>query len=168
MAQGGKGISRVLAKLKSSVEEGRYYEAHQMYRTLYFRCVMKNGECVEYFRSLAEDGNRCVRRGTWVVLTMLGPCGSCGRGRATVHLSSYHHVNEWLCEYCVVFARHERFMFISDQKSSWLVFMAIRSVHLRIYHYILCCNVVLQNEALLCSCQLVSATGPWHWAQKLM
>uniref|UniRef100_A0A0P4WP96 Golgi to ER traffic protein 4 homolog n=1 Tax=Scylla olivacea TaxID=85551 RepID=A0A0P4WP96_SCYOL len=36
MAQ-GKGIPRVLAKLKASVEEGRYYEAHQMYRTLYFR-----------------------------------------------------------------------------------------------------------------------------------
>ncbi|XP_042205789.1 Golgi to ER traffic protein 4 homolog [Homarus americanus] len=37
MAQGSRGVTRVLAKLKSSVEEGRYYEAHQMYRTLYFR-----------------------------------------------------------------------------------------------------------------------------------
>ncbi|KAK7018807.1 Golgi to ER traffic protein 4 [Halocaridina rubra] len=37
MAQGGRGVTRVLTKLKSSVEEGRYYEAHQMYRTLYFR-----------------------------------------------------------------------------------------------------------------------------------
>lgn len=36
--QGSRGVARVLAKLKSSVEEGRYYEAHQMYRTLYFRC----------------------------------------------------------------------------------------------------------------------------------
>uniref|UniRef100_A0A2P2I207 Golgi to ER traffic protein 4 homolog n=1 Tax=Hirondellea gigas TaxID=1518452 RepID=A0A2P2I207_9CRUS len=32
-----RGVSRVLAKLKKSVEEGKYYEAHQMYRTLYFR-----------------------------------------------------------------------------------------------------------------------------------
>lgn len=39
MAPAGKGVSRVLSKLKCSVEEGRYYEAHQMYRTLYFRCV---------------------------------------------------------------------------------------------------------------------------------
>ncbi|XP_071521488.1 Golgi to ER traffic protein 4 homolog [Panulirus ornatus] len=37
MALGSRGVARVLAKLKSSVEEGRYYEAHQMYRTLYFR-----------------------------------------------------------------------------------------------------------------------------------
>lgn len=32
-----------MAKLKLSVEEGRYYEAHQMYRTLYFRCVTARG-----------------------------------------------------------------------------------------------------------------------------
>ncbi|XP_076041532.1 Golgi to ER traffic protein 4 homolog [Oratosquilla oratoria] len=37
MAQGSRGVARVLSKLKSSVEEGKYYEAHQMYRTLYFR-----------------------------------------------------------------------------------------------------------------------------------
>ena len=39
MAQGSRGVSRVLAKLKNSIEEGKYYEAHQMYRTLYFRLV---------------------------------------------------------------------------------------------------------------------------------
>merc|ERR1712150_294390 len=33
----GRGASRVLAKLQKSVDEGNYYEAHQMYRTLYFR-----------------------------------------------------------------------------------------------------------------------------------
>jgi len=33
------GSSRVLAKLKASVEAEKYYEAHQMYRTLYFRYV---------------------------------------------------------------------------------------------------------------------------------
>lgn len=32
-----RGVSRVLTKLQKAVEEGRYYEAHQMYRTLYFR-----------------------------------------------------------------------------------------------------------------------------------
>lgn len=31
------GVERVLSKLKSSLENGNYYEAHQMYRTLYFR-----------------------------------------------------------------------------------------------------------------------------------
>lgn len=31
------GVARVLAKLEASVEAGNYYEAHQMYRTLYFR-----------------------------------------------------------------------------------------------------------------------------------
>lgn len=31
------GVSRVLVKLEASVEAGNYYEAHQMYRTLYFR-----------------------------------------------------------------------------------------------------------------------------------
>lgn len=34
---GGRGVSRVLAKLEASVKSGDYYEAHQMYRTLYFR-----------------------------------------------------------------------------------------------------------------------------------
>lgn len=32
-----RGVSRVLAKLEASVAAGNYYEAHQMYRTLYFR-----------------------------------------------------------------------------------------------------------------------------------
>lgn len=32
-----RGVSRVLAKLEASVQSGNYYEAHQMYRTLYFR-----------------------------------------------------------------------------------------------------------------------------------
>lgn len=31
------GVSRVLNKLRASVNNGDYYEAHQMYRTLYFR-----------------------------------------------------------------------------------------------------------------------------------
>lgn len=32
-----RGVSRVLIKLENSVKAGDYYEAHQMYRTLYFR-----------------------------------------------------------------------------------------------------------------------------------
>lgn len=34
---GIRGVARVLAKLETSIESGNYYEAHQMYRTLYFR-----------------------------------------------------------------------------------------------------------------------------------
>jgi len=33
------GTDRVLSKLKASIENENYYEAHQMYRTLYFRYV---------------------------------------------------------------------------------------------------------------------------------
>ncbi|XP_072932032.1 Golgi to ER traffic protein 4 homolog [Epargyreus clarus] len=32
-----RGVTRVLDKLEASVKSGQYYEAHQMYRTLYFR-----------------------------------------------------------------------------------------------------------------------------------
>lgn len=32
-----RGVSRVLLKLEKSIETGNYYEAHQMYRTIYFR-----------------------------------------------------------------------------------------------------------------------------------
>jgi len=31
------GVQRVEGKLRASVEKGEYYEAHQMYRTLFFR-----------------------------------------------------------------------------------------------------------------------------------
>lgn len=33
------GVQRVLSKLETSIKNGNYYEAHQMYRTLYFRSV---------------------------------------------------------------------------------------------------------------------------------
>ncbi|XP_014472401.1 PREDICTED: Golgi to ER traffic protein 4 homolog [Dinoponera quadriceps] len=33
----GHGVQRVLAKLEASINSENYYEAHQMYRTLYFR-----------------------------------------------------------------------------------------------------------------------------------
>ncbi|XP_065372035.1 Golgi to ER traffic protein 4 homolog [Calliphora vicina] len=47
--RGQRGVSRVLAKLDSSIEAGNYYEAHQMYRTLYFRYTAqrKYDDCLE-------------------------------------------------------------------------------------------------------------------------
>lgn len=36
-SSGTRGVSRVLQKLEASLQSGNYYEAHQMYRTLYFR-----------------------------------------------------------------------------------------------------------------------------------
>lgn len=38
-ARGERGVGRVLDKLEASVNSGQYYEAHQMYRTLYFRYI---------------------------------------------------------------------------------------------------------------------------------
>ena len=51
-----RGVSRVLAKLEASINEGRYYEAHQMYRTLHFRyvCVLFNT------RSIFENLYVCI------------------------------------------------------------------------------------------------------------
>lgn len=34
---GVRGVSRVIEKLENSIKDGNYYEAHQMYRTIYFR-----------------------------------------------------------------------------------------------------------------------------------
>lgn len=47
--RGQRGVSRVLGKLDSSIEAGNYYEAHQMYRTLYFRYTaqQKYDDCLE-------------------------------------------------------------------------------------------------------------------------
>lgn len=44
-----RGVSRVLAKLEESVRSGKYYEAHQKYRTLYFRYLSQKrfDECLE-------------------------------------------------------------------------------------------------------------------------
>lgn len=35
--QSVKGTSNVLKKLENSILEGKYYEAQQMYKTVYFR-----------------------------------------------------------------------------------------------------------------------------------
>ena len=39
----GKGPSgsKVKAKLKSAIQNGRYYEAHQIYKTLFFRYLKR-------------------------------------------------------------------------------------------------------------------------------
>lgn len=37
-AASDRGVGNVLEKLQKSVDAGDYYEAHQMYRTVYFRC----------------------------------------------------------------------------------------------------------------------------------
>jgi len=52
--RGAAGASRVLAKLKTSLENGNFYEAHQMYRTLYYRYTAqkKHGDV----ESLLYDG----------------------------------------------------------------------------------------------------------------
>lgn len=44
-----RGVNRVLVKLENSIESGNYYEAHQMYRTLYFRYTgqQKFADCLE-------------------------------------------------------------------------------------------------------------------------
>lgn len=44
-----RGVNRVLVKLENSIESGNYYEAHQMYRTLYFRYTgqQKYADCLE-------------------------------------------------------------------------------------------------------------------------
>ena len=34
-----RGVERMKAKLEKAICEERYYEAHQLYRTLYFRLV---------------------------------------------------------------------------------------------------------------------------------
>lgn len=40
------GVQRVEGKLRASVEKGDYYEAHQMYRTLFFRWA-RAASCAE-------------------------------------------------------------------------------------------------------------------------
>lgn len=54
-----RGASRVLTKLRQSIEAGNYYEAHQMYKTLYFRYIgqKKYDECLEL---LFEGANTFV------------------------------------------------------------------------------------------------------------
>ena len=45
MAARRGGTERVLSKLKHSIDNQNYYEAHQMYRTLYFRWNLRHWYC---------------------------------------------------------------------------------------------------------------------------
>ncbi|XP_013412251.1 Golgi to ER traffic protein 4 homolog [Lingula anatina] len=51
-----RGVERILKKLKDSVDSGKYYEAHQMYRTLYFRynAQKKYAEAIDLLYSGAK------------------------------------------------------------------------------------------------------------------
>lgn len=51
-----RGVSRVLAKLEESVQAGKFYEAHQKYRTLYFRYLSqkKFDECLDLLYNGAQ------------------------------------------------------------------------------------------------------------------
>jgi len=49
-----RGVSRVLEKLTKSVKDGNFYEAHQMYKTLYFRLISQHK--YEELLSMLHDG----------------------------------------------------------------------------------------------------------------
>lgn len=48
-----RGVSRVLSKLEESIQSGNFYEAHQKYRTLYFRYLSQKryDDCLELLYS---------------------------------------------------------------------------------------------------------------------
>lgn len=50
----GQGVERVMKKLQVNIELGQYYEAHQMYRTLYFRYLSQKK--YDELKSLLYDG----------------------------------------------------------------------------------------------------------------
>lgn len=52
-SNGGRGVARVLGKLENSILEGNFYEAHQMYRTLFFRYSSQNklDDCLNLLHS---------------------------------------------------------------------------------------------------------------------
>ncbi|KFM65552.1 Golgi to ER traffic protein 4-like protein, partial [Stegodyphus mimosarum] len=51
----GQGVERVMKKLQVNIELGQYYEAHQMYRTLYFRYLSQKK--YEELMTLLYDGS---------------------------------------------------------------------------------------------------------------
>ncbi|KAL5285523.1 GET4 family protein [Megaselia abdita] len=55
-SNGGRGVARVLGKLENSIQEGNFYEAHQMYRTLFFRYSGQNkvDDCLSLLHSGAK------------------------------------------------------------------------------------------------------------------
>ncbi|XP_070580520.1 Golgi to ER traffic protein 4 homolog [Ptychodera flava] len=73
MAASRGGVERVLKKLRVSVEEGNFYEAHQMYRTLYFRYMSqkKHAEAIELLYSGASLLLKHNQHGSGADLCML-------------------------------------------------------------------------------------------------
>ncbi|XP_053678340.1 Golgi to ER traffic protein 4 homolog [Anopheles nili] len=70
-----RGVSRVLAKLEASIESKNFYEAHQMYRTLYFR-YLTQGKYLDllellYSGSLAMLENEQYSIGADLVLLLI-------------------------------------------------------------------------------------------------
>lgn len=52
------GVQRVEGKLRASVEKGDYYEAHQMYRTLFFRYGSEYPKTFQSFLGPLPPANR--------------------------------------------------------------------------------------------------------------
>ena len=44
-ARSAAGVKRIETKLKSAIDQENFYEAHQLYRTLYFRYVSRVKMC---------------------------------------------------------------------------------------------------------------------------
>jgi len=55
------GVQRLLGKLESAVKNGNYYEAHQLYRTLYFRYLTQK-KYTELLELLFEGSNLLLRQ----------------------------------------------------------------------------------------------------------
>ncbi|XP_017081749.1 Golgi to ER traffic protein 4 homolog [Drosophila eugracilis] len=57
VSSGQRGVSRVLAKLSESLARGEFYEAHMMYRTLYFRYTAQKRyqDCLDLLHDGAQQ-----------------------------------------------------------------------------------------------------------------
>ncbi|XP_047513864.1 Golgi to ER traffic protein 4 homolog isoform X2 [Pieris napi] len=73
MARGERGVARVLEKLEAAVNAGQYYEALQMYRTLYFRYLnqKKYGDLLQLLQSGANILLECDQQGSGTGLAIL-------------------------------------------------------------------------------------------------
>ncbi|XP_022124942.2 Golgi to ER traffic protein 4 homolog [Pieris rapae] len=73
MAREESGVARVLEKLEASVNAGQYYEAHQMYRTLYFRYLnqKKYDDLLQLLHSGANILLECDQQGSGIDLAIL-------------------------------------------------------------------------------------------------
>eukprot|EP01135_Chromosphaera_perkinsii_P010272 Nk52_evm14s2085 gene=Nk52_evmTU14s2085 len=56
------GVSNVIAKLERNIANGQYYEAHQMYRTVYYR-LKSQGKVQECYSLLLSGATRLLQHG---------------------------------------------------------------------------------------------------------